>query len=386
MRRIRITLLLTAMLCLGIAGAYAQWNPTGDNVSTGSLTIGSGDSYSYSQLMIKGPNTPSGPDSKRDITFSFKVAGQAGIRAYRGGAWDTNLQFLTSGFSNTGGTPSVRMHISENGNIGIGNTNPQHFLDVTSPFVLGEETTLFVGQDHNFGGNTGRYGIGLSLLHEDGTAEGKTAFLNIWNNNSRRRVMSFSNTGNIGIGTESPQYLMDVISPFVTGEETTLFVGQNHDFGGNTGRYGIGLSLLHESSAAEGKTAFLNLWNNNARTRVMSFTNTGNVGIGTNDPGSFKLAVEGKIGAREIQVTAVTPWPDYVFEEDYNLTDLSEVEQYIKENKHLPGVPTATEVEKDGVNLGEMNVKLLEKVEELTLYIIELKKEIDELKKNNDNE
>ena len=295
MRRIRITLLLTAMLCLGIAGAYAQWNPTGDNVSTGSLTIGSGDSYSYSQLMIKGPNTPSGPDSKRDITFSFKVAGQAGIRAYRGGAWDTNLQFLTSGFSNTGGTPSVRMHISENGNIGIGNTNPQHFLDVTSPFVLGEETTLFVGQDHNFGASTGRYGIGLSLLHEDGTAEGKTGFLNIWSGQSRQHVMSF--------------------------------------------------------------------------------TYTGNVGIGTSEPGAYKLAVEGKIGAREIQVKTGS-WADYVFEDSYNLAELSEVEQYIKANKHLPGIPTAAEVEKDGVNLGEMNVKLLEKVEELTLYVIEQNKQM----------
>lgn len=129
---------------------------------------------------------------------------------------------------------------------------------------------------------------------------------------------------------------------------------------------------LFDGSIKLGSSATANaIINNNGSASFL-----GNVGIGTANPGSFKLAVEGKIGAREIQVTAVTPWPDYVFEEDYNLTDLSEVEQYIKENKHLPGVPTTTEVEKDGVNLGEMNVKLLEKVEELTLYVIEQNKQL----------
>ncbi|ELR68655.1 hypothetical protein C900_00166 [Fulvivirga imtechensis AK7] len=101
---------------------------------------------------------------------------------------------------------------------------------------------------------------------------------------------------------------------------------------------------------------------------------SGKVGIGTTDPGSFKLAVEGKIGAREVQVTATNPWPDYVFEENYPLTPLSDLEVYLKENKHLPGIPDAKTVEEEGVKLGEMNTKLLEKVEELTLYLLEQNK------------
>lgn len=197
---------------------------------------------------------------------------------------------------------------------------------------------------------------------------------------SWKHSFMIKNDGRVGIGTSVPEHSLDILTPFTTGAESSLFIGQNHDFGANTGRYGIGLSLLHENSMVGGKTGFLNIWHGNTRTRVMIFTNTGNVGIGTINPGSFKLAVEGKIGAREIQVTAVTPWPDYVFEEGYSLADLSEVEKYVKEHKHLPGVPAATEVEEDGVNLGEMNVKLLEKVEELTLYMIELKKENEELK------
>jgi hypothetical protein len=108
----------------------------------------------------------------------------------------------------------------------------------------------------------------------------------------------------------------------------------------------------------------------------------GNVGIGTTNPGSFKLAVEGKIGAREVQVTLQNPWPDYVFEPTYDLKPLAEIETYIKENKHLPEVPSAKEMEKKGVNLGEMNMLLLRKIEELTLYILDQNKEIEKLKEH----
>lgn len=101
----------------------------------------------------------------------------------------------------------------------------------------------------------------------------------------------------------------------------------------------------------------------------------GSVGIGTLTTGSFKLAVEGKIGAREITVTSTNPWPDYVFENSYNLPSLEELNAYIKVNKHLPEIPSACTIEQNGVDLGEMNMLLLKKVEELTLYMIELKKE-----------
>lgn len=107
---------------------------------------------------------------------------------------------------------------------------------------------------------------------------------------------------------------------------------------------------------------------------------TGSVGIGTLTTGDYKLAVEGTIGARKIKVTQ-QPWADYVFDENYKRLSLAELENYIKANHHLPGIPTETEVRKDGVDLGEMNKKLLEKIEELTLYLIELKKEVEILKK-----
>lgn len=111
-------------------------------------------------------------------------------------------------------------------------------------------------------------------------------------------------------------------------------------------------------------------------------TFNGNVGIGTSlfdDNGDlYKLSVDGKIRATAVKV--YTGWADYVFEADYVLPTLEEVELYIQEHGHLRDIPSAEEVEASGIELGEMNKLLLQKIEELTLYTIELKKEVQELK------
>jgi hypothetical protein len=109
---------------------------------------------------------------------------------------------------------------------------------------------------------------------------------------------------------------------------------------------------------------------------------TGNVGIGTINPDE-KLTVKGKIHAQEIKVDLLGPLvPDYVFADDYKLKSLQEVEEYIKENNHLPEIPSAQEIEKNGLMLAEMNMSLLKKIEEMTLYMIEMKKENEEMKRN----
>jgi len=97
----------------------------------------------------------------------------------------------------------------------------------------------------------------------------------------------------------------------------------------------------------------------------------------------YKLLVEGTIGANEVYVTLTRPWPDYVFGNNYKLLSLKELDAFIQKNKHLPNMPSAAEIKKEGgVNLGDMNAKLLEKVEELSLYIIQLEKRISSLEQN----
>lgn len=96
---------------------------------------------------------------------------------------------------------------------------------------------------------------------------------------------------------------------------------------------------------------------------------------------TYRLYVEKGVCTEKVKVTDVNNFPDFVFEEDYNLRSLTEVEAYITQNKHLPNVPSAAEVEKDGLDLGEMDKILLQKIEELTLYTIEQQKQIEALKK-----
>ncbi|MEM6737409.1 MAG: hypothetical protein AAF620_15215 [Bacteroidota bacterium] len=110
--------------------------------------------------------------------------------------------------------------------------------------------------------------------------------------------------------------------------------------------------------------------------------NNGQVGIGTSSMGSHKLAVEGSIGAREVKVEP-NGWSDFVFEKDYTLPTLEDVESYIREKGHLKDIPSAKEVEESGILLGEMDAKLLKKIEELTLYMIDMNKRMVQLEEEN---
>ncbi|MBS1764674.1 MAG: hypothetical protein JSS90_06900, partial [Bacteroidetes bacterium] len=115
-------------------------------------------------------------------------------------------------------------------------------------------------------------------------------------------------------------------------------------------------------------------------------TTTGKVGIGvaaTNMPGNYKLYVADGILTEQVKVSKNNPWPDYVFEADYNFRSISETEQFIKLNKRLPGIPDALTIEKEGQNLGELQVLQQEKLEELYLHIIALEKRIKALEEEN---
>lgn len=130
--------------------------------------------------------------------------------------------------------------------------------------------------------------------------------------------------------------------------------------------------------------------NFNSRTRIHlgdlnkphnTVTMLGKVGIGTTDPGSFQLAVNGAIRSKEVVVE--TGWSDFVFEEGYSLRGLPELKAYIETHGHLPDVPSAAEVAAHGVSLGEMQARLLQKVEELTLHLIATNERLEALEREN---
>jgi len=115
-------------------------------------------------------------------------------------------------------------------------------------------------------------------------------------------------------------------------------------------------------------------------TTRMTVQNDGRIVMGSIAPATgYKLSVDGKVICEELKVQTSGSWPDYVFADNYDLPSLSEIETHIKANKHLPGIPSAKQAEADGIEVGEMQKKLLEKIEELTLYVIDLEKKVKSL-------
>ncbi|SEO97133.1 hypothetical protein SAMN05444671_3843 [Flavobacterium sp. CF108] len=221
--------------------------------------------------------------------------------------------------------------------------------------------------------------------------------------------------GNVGIGISVPSSTLEVKTPAIAGSETLLKLSvsdANQDYirisnGTNTDnqfmptiqgyRISDSRSILYLTATTESnmdigtdplmtfdsRTAAASIitrplfaWDSYGN-RKMILTSNGSLGIGTLTTGTHKLAVEGSIGAREIKVQA-TGWSDFVFKKEYNLPTLEEVEKHIAEKGHLKDIPNEEEVLKNGINLGEMNSKLLQKIEELTLYSIQQNKKIED--------
>jgi hypothetical protein len=225
------------------------------------------------------------------------------------------------------------MSLTQSGTVGIGTMSPGARLHV---------------HNGNMAVTNGRIGVGVQY---------PLAGLHIDDNNLA------VTKGKIGVGTVSPNTSLEV-------RGGTLLVSGGSALGQESARFVVD---------AEVSTAhrLLELRNNNGI--VLRVNGNGRMGIGVDNP-EAKLHVCGTIRTTEIQVNMIGC--DFVFEKDYNLMSLSDLEQFIKQNKHLPEIPPATEMESaEGFPLGALNTKLLQKIEELTLYIIEQNKRLEELEK-----
>jgi hypothetical protein len=196
--------------------------------------------------------------------------------------------------------------------------------------------------------------------------------------------MVFKPNGNVGIGTTAPSQRLEIY----TAGPSSMQLTNSSDVLGSVGAVRFNMAgtevgtIESERTIATGRQSALkfSVRDDAGLIEAMRIIDNGNIGIGTTNPGSYKLAVAGTVAARRVKVTQET-WADYVFHEGYQLPALSNVEKYIKENHHLPQIPSAAEVQKEGLDLGEMNKKLLQKVEELTLYIIQQQKTIENQEK-----
>jgi hypothetical protein len=153
------------------------------------------------------------------------------------------------------------------------------------------------------------------------------------------------------------------------------------------GHVGIGTPAPTSQLHTTGTVRFAGLTNDNSLSRVMVSDINGNLfyrelsSIAMNDNLRSSMAVNGSLTAKRIKITDPGIWPDYVFQTGYTLLSLKEVERYITANEHLPGIPSGAEIQKDGIDVADIQAKLLQKIEELTLYIIAQDKESQQLKK-----
>lgn len=254
------------------------------------------------------------------------------------------------------------------GNVGIGTTSPINVLDVngTARFRRQGSTTagFTVGNDALSLRGWGANNPYIEWRNSDGTQQGYMG----WNTNRLSLVLvngyNFTvENGKVGIGTINPDKPLTIQG---TGVNSELL-----SFKGNTGTTKWHWNLLNNG---------LNLAETGVLDGRLFIKEGGDIGIGTTSPDA-KLAVKGAIHTQEVRVDLLgAVAPDFVFEPTYNLRSLAETERYINEHKHLPEIPSAAEMEANGMELKAMNLKLLQKVEELTLYAIEQQKLIQEMR------
>jgi hypothetical protein len=292
-----------------------------------------------------------------------------------GGTGTASWQWVYN--TNTAGSPTASQWTTTGsnisyaaGNVGIGTSTPIGKLDINA-----------AGVQLRLSGGTVAGGVWTSATEH--------LYLADWNTGTKGLLINMT-SGNIGIGTTSPSEKLEVNGNVNVGLSTGATTGYGSrlnlrgliDDGDPIwmSRYNAGPNQtelrVNIGDDVGGEDAFTvgNFFYGDGQWKTfMKVQNNGNVGIGTAAPDAA-LTVKGTIHTNEVKVDLNVPGPDYVFEKGYPLMSLEETKAYIDANKHLPEVPSAKEMEKNGVQLGEMNLLLLKKLEELTLHLIEQQK------------
>ena len=405
----------------GTNKSVIQFRSSGNNITVGSDNV----------MKFNAPNMQFYPTGQVAVNGAFKATGNVTLSGLAGSSSKvltvgTNGQLSSveySTFNDNLGNHTAEQNINLNGKkivngtsgtggifvstggkvrIGTGTTAPTNALEVNgttvstnlkiSGLASSTEKVLTVGTGgqvsstdvSTFADNMGDHIATQNIdLHNNWIVNGASGSGGIF----------VSTTGNVGINTELPQQKLHVkdgnilisrLSNRPPGSTNgSLLFGDTITTAHPFGRWGIeyldqdgvrGLNFWKTSDNIGGPLNYVLFLCSEEDPSLK-----GNVGIGTETP-TEKLTVNGKILAREVIVSNdIRTWPDYVFAPGYEMMSLTELEAYVNEHHHLPDVPSAEEVEEQGIGLGEMNAILLQKVEEMTLRMIEMEKRIQEL-------
>lgn len=376
-----------------IPGKLSFYTSTGSAAATERMTIksngniGIGTATPSSLLTISGGSTTSNilvKNTSPDAYPYFISENDLGVQS--------SFSTGRSGHSSVGGKTSI--------------SNNQGNAILLDPFNIGSNVAI------------GTYNPSARFVVKGKTGANDVAAMF---SSSNDRLFTIRYDGFTGIGTASPNYSLDVQKVGSASSAPTVNI-IGYDDNGASGAYlrlaksrgtvagtlkttlsgdafgvvdfvGINTSLSTTQAARiigfqdgtagatfiPGKLSFYTSTGSAVAIERMTIKSDGSIGIGTSTPDE-KLTVNGVIHSKEVKVNLNVPAPDYVFEPDYKLTPLDELKVYLDKNRHLPEIPSATQMEKDGINLSDMNVKLLKKIEELTLYLIEQQQSNKELR------
>jgi hypothetical protein len=364
----------------GLDASPSPWLINGNiisNTNTGNVGIGLTNPVSkldvltstVNAIAINGVNTAGGYGVYgRSLDGGFGVLGEAFGPNAKGGFFLTNgtalnetaLRAETLGGGTAGyfTAPSGKALITDEGNVGIGEPAPSEKLQVNNGNVkIGANAWATPADDKVLKFGDANY-VTIGEVGADDVMQIKANNITLKTLNTGSVLVP---DGKVGIGNVGSAI------------NNKLQIGNPPAFSGNDiaiGNGTQGMSLFQSTGSS--------IWYSNTNFSLMpAGGGTGNVGIGTLNP-TYKLSVNGSIRSKEVVVE--TGWADYVFAKDYKLPSLTDVEKYIKANNHLPEIPSAEEIQTNGLKVGEVQTKMMQKIEELTLYIIEMKKEIELLK------
>ncbi|MBN8878877.1 MAG: hypothetical protein J0I32_15115 [Sphingobacteriales bacterium] len=436
---------LSLFLALSCAATAQSWNVTGNSGTTSSNFVGNTDSVALifrtnnlerARVTSNGGNlllgTTMNSGYKLDIVGNLRSSMDAqfnGILVGKGPGTATNTVAIGNGVlvNNTTGTRNVAMGVNAlrynqtgfnntaigaeamggnaadsaiSGSVGIGNLSRVSgvygvaigsgawaglfSIAIGSPSTASVQSSIAIGRYSEASGFVGTTAIGIEAkaTHSGGIVIGH----GLQTTGSYQLLIGNRLAGagirDVYIGGGVTQQLASTYGPLTiqpTGQTGTNQTGQTIRIatgkGTGTGTSGD-IHFMTSVPRSSGDTL------QSIATAMILKGSTGNVGIGTIKVAdtAYKLFVEKGIRTRKVKVD-ISSWPDYVFDEQYKLQDLAELEMYVRKNKHLPEVPSAQEVEREGVNLGDNQAILLKKIEELTLHLIEMNQRVIEMDK-----